>query len=127
MVEQIMLQEERRALYEVRVELETRQKEGLEAQAASLRMAAIAQAEQIRAESQARAEMMAQGPIRAHEFFDQEQEVNRDAMKNGWANNMQRSKKEPFEDFLNDEEMDNGDMGIQSDWREGREFDLNIS
>nr|GEZ26048.1 hypothetical protein [Tanacetum cinerariifolium] len=131
MVEQILLQEERRALYEARVELETRQKEGLEAQAASLRMAAIAQAEQLRAESQARAEMMATGPIRAsairaHEFFDQEQEVNMDAMMNGWANNMQRYEKEPSEDFLNDEERDNGDMGIQSDWREGRGFDLNI-
>lgn len=132
MVEQILLQEERRALYEARAELETRQKEVLEAQAASLRMAAIAQAEQLRAESQARAEMMARGPIRAseiraHEFFDQEQEVNMDAMMNGWANNMHRSEKEPSEDFLNDEERDNGDMGIQSDWREGREFDLNIS
>ncbi|PWA36207.1 hypothetical protein CTI12_AA602210 [Artemisia annua] len=131
MVEQILLQEERRALYEARAELETRQKESLEAQAASLRMAAIAQAEQLRAESQARAEMMARGSIRAsairaHEFFDQEQEVNMDAM-NGWANNMQRSEKEPFEDFLNDEERDNGDMGIQSDWCEGREFDLNKS
>ena len=132
MVEQILLQEERRALYEARAELETRQKESLEAQAASLRMAAIAQAEQLRAESQARAEMMARGPvragaIRAHELYNQEQEVNMDAMMNGWANNMQRSEKEPFEDFLNDEERDNGDMGIQSDWREGREFDLNIS
>ncbi|GKC05912.1 GLTSCR protein, partial [Tanacetum coccineum] len=131
MVEQILLQEERRALYEARVELETRKKEGLEAQAASLRMAAIVQAEQLRAESQSRAEMMATGPIRAsairgHEFFDQEQEVNMDAMMNGWANNMQRYEKEPSEDFLNDEERDNGDMGIQSDWREGRGFDLNI-
>ncbi|GKA11671.1 GLTSCR protein, partial [Tanacetum coccineum] len=116
MVEQILIQEERRALYEARVELETRKKEGLEAQAASLRMAAIVQAEQLRAESQSRAEMMATGPIRAsairgHEFFDQEQE---------------RYEKEPSEDFLNDEERDNGDMGIQSDWREGRGFDLNI-
>ncbi|KAI3819044.1 hypothetical protein L1987_12866 [Smallanthus sonchifolius] len=123
-VEQILLQEERRALFEARAEMETRQKAGQEAQAASLHMAAMAQAE-----SQAHAEMMARGPIRAsamgaHEVVDQEPEVNPDEMMNRWEDNIQ-DEKEPSEDFLNDEERDNGDVGIQSDWHEGNEFDLN--
>lgn len=119
LVEQILLQEERRALFEARAEMETR---GREAQAASLRMAAIAQAEQ------ARAEMMARAPIRASALGPHEvdQEVGHDEMMNGWVDNIQRDEKEPLEDFLNDEERENGDIGMQSDWRGGGEFDLNI-
>ncbi|KAI3735556.1 hypothetical protein L6452_15062 [Arctium lappa] len=121
LVEQLLLQEERRSLLQARAEMEIRQKAGREAQAASLRMAAMAQAEQ------ARAEMMARAPIRAsalgaHEVGEQEQEVVPDEMMNGWG---ARDEKEPSEDFLNDEERENGDTGMQSDWREGGEFDLN--
>ncbi|KAJ9542472.1 hypothetical protein OSB04_028978 [Centaurea solstitialis] len=127
LIEQALLQEERRALFEARAEIETRQKAGREAHAANLRMAAMAQAEQ------ARAEMMARAPIRASALGgsmgeQQEQEVNPDEMMNGWGssnNNAQKDEKEPSEDFLNDEERENGDTGVQSDWREGGEFDLN--
>lgn len=128
-VEQALLQEERRSLLEARAEMEKQQKAGREAQAANMRMAAIAQAEQ------ARAEMMARGPIRASamgSMGEQEHEVNPDDTMNGWNNNddegddnNERDEKEPSEDFLNDEERENGDAGVQSDWREGGEFDLN--
>ncbi|CAI9295526.1 unnamed protein product [Lactuca saligna] len=122
LVEQMLLQEERRALFEARAEMETR---GREAHAASLRMAVIAQAEQ------ARAEMMARAPIRANALgmgatHEMDQEVNHDEMMNGWGENIHRDEREPSEDFLNDEERENGDIGMQSDWREGGEFDLNI-
>ncbi|XP_024990812.1 BRD4-interacting chromatin-remodeling complex-associated protein-like [Cynara cardunculus var. scolymus] len=121
LVEQLLLQEERRTLLEARAEMEIRQKAGREAQAASLRIAAMAQAEQTRAE------MMARAPIRAsalgaHEVGEQEQEVVPDEMMNGWG---ARDEKEPSEDFLNDEERENGDTGTQCGWREGGEFDLN--
>ncbi|KAL9998562.1 putative GLTSCR protein region [Helianthus debilis subsp. tardiflorus] len=125
LIEQALFQEERRSLMEARAEMEKQQKAGREAQAANMRMAAMAQAEQ------ARAEMMARAPIRASamgSMGEQEQEVNADEMMNGWNdndNNNQRDEKEPSEDFLNDEERENGDTGVQSDWREGGEFDLN--
>lgn len=138
MIEQALLQEERRALLEARAEMDSRQKAGREAHAANMRMAAIAQAEQARAESQAHAEMIARAPIRAsalgshgsnlsagHDMSEPEQEVNPDEMISGWANNTQRDEKEPSEDFLNDEETENGDTGIENDWRGGGEFDLN--
>ncbi|KAK9062809.1 hypothetical protein SSX86_019999 [Deinandra increscens subsp. villosa] len=124
-IEQALFQEERRSLMEARAEMEKQQKAGREAHAANMRMAAMAQAEQ------ARAEMMARAPIRASalggSMGEQEQEVNPDEMMNGWNNNNnnQRDEKEPSEDFLNDEERENGDTGVQSDWREGGEFDLN--
>ncbi|KAI3725361.1 hypothetical protein L1987_65148 [Smallanthus sonchifolius] len=127
LVEQALLQEERRSLLDARAEMEKQQKAGREAQAANMRMAAMAQAEQ------ARAEMMARGPIRASamgSMGEQEQEVNPDDTMNGWNdngndNNNERDEKEPSEDFLNDEERENGDAGVESDWREGGEFDLN--
>nr|XP_043632782.1 myb-like protein P [Erigeron canadensis] len=123
LIEQALLQEERRALFETRAEMEKQQKAGRDAHAANMRMAAMAQAEQ------ARAEMMARAPIRASamgSMGEQEQEANPDEMMNGWNNNNnQRDEKEPSEDFLNDEERENGDAGVQSDWREGGEFDLN--
>lgn len=123
LVEQALLQEERRALFETRSEMEKQQKAGRDAHAANMRMAAMAQ------EQQARAEMMARAPIRASamgSMAEHEQDVNPDEMMNGWPNNNnQRDEKEPSEDFLNDEERENGDAGVQSDWREGGEFDLN--
>ncbi|XP_076949314.1 uncharacterized protein LOC143621923 [Bidens hawaiensis] len=124
LIEQALVQEERRSLLEARAEMEKQQKAGREA---NMRMAAMAQAEQ------ARAEMMARGPIRASamgSMGEQEPEVNAEDAMEGWnnngnGNNNQRDEKEPSEDFLNDEERENGDVGIQSDWREGDEFDLN--
>ncbi|XP_071717028.1 uncharacterized protein [Rutidosis leptorrhynchoides] len=127
LIEQLLLHEERQALIEARAEMETRQKAGWEAQAAaSLRMAAMA-----RAESQAHAEMMARGPIRAsamgaHEVVDQDPEVDPYNTMNGWANNMQRDEKEPIDYFLNDEERENVDSGVESMWRQGGEIDLNL-
>lgn len=133
MVEQALLQEEKRAILELRAEIESREKAGREAHEAKLRMAAMAQAEQARAESQ-----MARGAIRAnalgshgnniaigHDMGEQQQGVNPDEMVNGWGNNVQRDEKEPSEDFLNDEENENGDTGMQNEWREVGEFDLN--
>ncbi|GMP25336.1 hypothetical protein CsSME_00002257 [Camellia sinensis var. sinensis] len=140
MIEQALLQEERRAMFELRAEMESREKVGREAHEAKLRMAAMAQMEQARAESQAHAEIMARAPIRGsalgsqgsdvaaiggHEVSEQEQGVNADEMINGWGNNTQREEKEPSEDFLNDEETENEETSIQHEWREVGEFDLN--
>ncbi|OMO96725.1 hypothetical protein COLO4_15124 [Corchorus olitorius] len=138
MVEQALLQEEKKAMFDLRAEIESREKAGREAHEAKLRMAAMVQAEQARAESQAHAEIMARGPIRAnalgsqggnlamgHDIGEQGQGVNPDDMMNGWGNNVQRDEKEPSEDFLNDEETENGDTGTQNEWREVGEFDLN--
>ncbi|KAL4578879.1 hypothetical protein LXL04_015010 [Taraxacum kok-saghyz] len=126
LTEQALLQEERRSLFEARAEMENRQKAGREAHAASMRMAAMAQAEA------ARAEMMARAPIRASAMGGMEEEGvgvgQEDVMMNGWGGGGgggQREEKEPSEDFLNDEERENGDGGMQSEWREGGEFDLN--
>lgn len=118
MAEQILLQEEKRLLLEAKAEMDAREK-------AQLRMAAMAQEEQAHAESHARA------PIRgsalgsqSHDMGEQEHGINHDQMMNlnGWGNNAPRDDKELSEDFLNDEETDNGDT---SEWREVGEFDLN--
>ncbi|MBA0874919.1 hypothetical protein Goshw_023863 [Gossypium schwendimanii] len=125
MVEQALLQEEKRAMLELRAEIESREKAGREAHEAKLRMAAMVQAEQ------AHAEIMAQGPIRANALgshghdIEQSQGLNPDEMMNGWGNNAPRDEKEPSEDFLNDEETENGDTSVQNEWREVGEFDLN--
>lgn len=133
MVEQALLQEERKALLELKAEMD-REKAGREAQEAKLRMAALAQAGQ----SQSHAEIMARNPLRAnavgnqggsiqlsHEMGEQGRGMNPDEMMNGWGNNSQREEKEPSEDFLNDEENENGETGEQENWREAGEFDLN--
>ncbi|XP_059304324.1 uncharacterized protein LOC132056240 [Lycium ferocissimum] len=138
MLEQLILQEERRGLLELRTEMESRQKMGRETHDPNLQMAALVQAEQARAESQARAEMMNRAPIRAsalgprgsniqmgNDVGEHGQEVSPDEMINGWGNNGHKDEKEPSEDFLNDEETDNGDIGTQSEWRGGGELDLN--
>ncbi|XP_038996677.1 uncharacterized protein LOC120121389 [Hibiscus syriacus] len=132
MVEQALFQEEKRAMVELKTEIESREKAGRAAREAKMRMAAMVQAEQARAESQAQAEIMDRGPIRAnalgseggnlpisHDIGEQSQGVNPDEMMNGWGNNAQRDEKEPSEDFLNDEETDNGDMGMQNECRYG--------
>lgn len=129
MIEQALCQEEKRACLELRAELDSREK---------ARMAAIVQAEQARVESQTHAEMLARAPIRAsalgsqgndvpigHDMRVQEHGANPEEMINGWGNSMQRDEKEPSEDFLNDEETENGSTGMQDGWREVGEFDLN--
>lgn len=138
MIEQALCQEEKRMYLELKAELESREKAGREAHEAKMRMAAFAQAEHVRAESQAHAEIMARAPIRTgalglqgndisigHNTGEQEHGVNTDEMINGWGNNTQRDEKEPSEDFLNDEETENGETGMQDGWREVGEFDLN--
>ncbi|XP_050225973.1 uncharacterized protein LOC126675382 [Mercurialis annua] len=135
MIEQLLLQEEKRHLFDMKTEMDAREKAGREAQ---MRMAAMVQAEHARVESHAHAEMMARAPIRAnalgsqgnnvsmgHNIGEQEHGVNPDQMMNGWGNNAQRDEKEPSEDFLNDEETENGDTGAQGEWRDVGEFDLN--
>ncbi|MED6134190.1 hypothetical protein PIB30_034892 [Stylosanthes scabra] len=136
MIEQALLQEEKRAMMELRAELESREKAGREAHEAKLRMAMV-QAEQARADSQSHAEMMSRTPIRGsalgsqgsdmaigHDMGEQDQGGNPGEMMNGWGNNAQREEKEPSDDFLNDE-AENGDTGTQDGWRDVGEFDLN--
>ncbi|GAA0155307.1 hypothetical protein LIER_38060 [Lithospermum erythrorhizon] len=136
MLEQLMLQEEKRALFELRSEMDSRQKIGRENHEANLRMAA-ARAEQTRGESRVHREMVGT-PIRANEFGSQVshaqqgqemiehgQEANNEQTNNGWGSNPQRDEKEPSEDFLNDDETENEDAGNQSEWRAGGELDLN--
>ncbi|KAI4322008.1 hypothetical protein L6164_021734 [Bauhinia variegata] len=138
MIEQALLQEEKRAMLELRAELESREKVGREAHEAKLRMAAMVQAERPRADSQSHAEMMVRASLRGsalgsqgndvatgHGMGEQDQGGNSSEMINGWGNNTQRDEKEPSEDFLNDEETENGDTGTQDGWREVGEFDLN--
>ncbi|KAI4295245.1 hypothetical protein L6164_035311 [Bauhinia variegata] len=138
MIEQALLQEEKRAMLELRSELESREKAGRQAQEAKLPMAAMVQAEQVRADSQSHAEMMVRAPVRGnalgsqgndvpigHDMGEQDQGVNSGEMINGWGNNTQRDEKEPSEDFLNDQETENGDTGTHDGWREVGEFDLN--
>ncbi|KAE9593474.1 hypothetical protein Lal_00028813 [Lupinus albus] len=138
MIEQALLQEEKRAMFELRVELESREKAGREFHEAKLRMAAMVQAEQARADSQSRAEMMSRAPIRGSTLLshgigittgrhmgEQNQGGNPSQMVNGWGNNGQRDEKEPSDDFLNDE-AENGETGTQDSWREVGEFDLNV-
>ncbi|KAL7090587.1 hypothetical protein ACP275_12G050800 [Erythranthe tilingii] len=138
MMEQLLLQEEKRSLLELRAEMDSRQKASRETHEANLRMAAMVQEQQARAESQAHAEMMARAPIRAsalggargggriggHDMaveHEHEHDFQQDDIINGW----QRDEKEPSEDFLNDDETDNGDATMQSGWSEGGELDLN--
>nr|GMD49554.1 putative mediator of RNA polymerase II transcription subunit 26 [Ipomoea batatas] len=124
-IEQMLVQEEKLAFSEL---MDMRQKAGRETHEANMQMAAMVQAEQARAESHARASAL--GPrggniLMGHDGGEQVQEVKDEEMMNGWGNNTQKDEKEPSEDFLNDEETENGEGGIQSDWRGGGELDLN--
>ncbi|CAM8976549.1 unnamed protein product [Rhodiola kirilowii] len=136
MIEQALLQEEKRAMMELKAEFDLREKAGLEAK---MRMAAMAQASQSQSQSHAHAEAMARGAIRAnalgyhgndvsmghHDMGEQEHGGNPDGMMNGWGHNGQRDD-EPADDFLNDDENEHGDAGAQDDeWQEAGEFDLN--
>ncbi|OIW20483.1 hypothetical protein TanjilG_11886 [Lupinus angustifolius] len=118
MIEQALLQEEKRAMLELR--------------------AAMVQAEQARADSQSHAEMMmARAPLRGsalgsqgsddivHDMGEQDHGGNHTEMINGWGKNSQKDEKEPSDDFLNDEETENGETSTQDGWREAGEFDLN--
>ncbi|KAF9618334.1 hypothetical protein IFM89_000969 [Coptis chinensis] len=131
MVEQALLQEEKQMLFNLRAEMELKEKANREAAETRMRMAALLQAEQ------ARAEMLAH-PMRGNAFVYQadvgsvghnlggpEQVVHMDEMVHGWVNT-QREEEEPTEDFLNDEnEPENGETGIQDVWRGAGHFDLN--
>lgn len=128
MIEQALLQEERRTLFNLKAGIESRERSGREAGETQVRMSAM-QAEQARSEPQL-------DPIRASahrlqgsniplNHGSEEQEKNPEEMMNGWASNSQREDKEPSEDFLNDEETDNGDTVGQDDWRQVGELDLN--
>ncbi|GMJ12233.1 BRAHMA-interacting protein 2 [Hibiscus trionum] len=132
MVEKALLQEEKKAMLDLRAEIESREKAGREAHEAKLRMAAMVQAEQ------ARAEIMARGPMRAnalrsqggnlqigHDIREQPHGVNLNEMMNGWGSNAQRDERESSEDFLNDEETENEDTSVQNNWHGVGEFDLN--
>ncbi|KFK22094.1 hypothetical protein AALP_AAs61660U000100 [Arabis alpina] len=134
MIEQQLLQDERKACIEVKTELDREMK----AQEARLRMAAMAQAGQVRTESHI--EMMARNPLRANAIGNRGEQgrgnMNHDEMMmmmNGWGNSNnnnnysvgQREEKEPLEDFLNDEENENGETGEHENWRGNVEFDLN--
>ncbi|WOL01735.1 SWI/SNF chromatin-remodeling complex subunit SNF5-like [Canna indica] len=134
MIEQALLQEEKQALFEIRAQIESREKAGRDAAEAKMRMAMV-QAEQARVEAQAHVEMYARAPMRAsaaaslgeegsgHDM-GQEQGGNMDEI-HGWGN-AQREDEEPSEDFLNDEnEPENGDNGAQGEWREAGGLDLN--
>lgn len=135
MIEQALLQEEKQAMLEVRAEIESREKAGREAK---MRMAMV-QAEQARAEAQARAEMIARGPLRSsaivsqgeevtgpHDIGQQDHSVNMDEILRGWGGNQQREDEDPSEDFLNDgNEPENGESGVHDEWQEGGELDLN--
>lgn len=128
MIEQALMQEERQALLEVRAEFESREKASREAAEAKMRMA-MAQAEHARAEAQSHPEMIIRPPIRSNaaashgDDLGQEQ-GNMDEIQ-GWSN-APRDDEEPSEDFLNDEnENENGDAGMQDEWRESGELDLN--
>lgn len=123
MIEQALLQEEKHTLLQLRAELESREKAEREAAEAKMRMA-MAQIEQARAEASARA------PIRGSENsghdLEQDQGGNGDEGITGWANNNQREDEEPSDDYLNDgNEPENGDGGLQGEWREVGELDLN--
>lgn len=137
MMEQFLLQEEKRSLLELRAEMDSRQKASRETHEANMRMAAMAHVDQARAESQAHAEMMARTPIRGSalasrannaicsDMGEQEQDFQQDEIMNGWDGNAQKDDKEPSEDFLNDDETENEDNSLQSEWPEGGELDLN--
>ncbi|KAG6382388.1 hypothetical protein SASPL_157943 [Salvia splendens] len=136
MMEQFLLQEEKRSLLELRAEMDSRQKASRESHEANMRMAAMAHVDQARAESQAHAEMMARAPIRGSalgsrgnssisDMGEQEQDFHQDEIMNGWGSNAQKDDREPSEDFLNDDETENGDNALQSEWPEGGELDLN--
>ncbi|KAK4433167.1 hypothetical protein Salat_1078900 [Sesamum alatum] len=97
MMEQLLLQEEKRALLELRAEMDSQQKASRETHEANMQMAAMVHAEQARSESQAHAEMMARGPIRASalgsrgsntvgpDMGEQEQDFQQDDIINGWG------------------------------------------
>ncbi|KAL8471138.1 hypothetical protein ACS0TY_028102 [Phlomoides rotata] len=133
MMEQLLLQEEKRSLMELRAEMDSRQKASRESHEANMRMAAMAHVDQAHAESHAHAEMMARvAPIRANalgsrvpEMGEQEQDFQQDDIINGWGTSAQKDEKEPSEDFLNDDETENGDAALQSEWPGGGELDLN--
>ncbi|KAI3462321.1 hypothetical protein Pfo_018984 [Paulownia fortunei] len=127
MMEQLVLQEEKRALLELMTEMDSRQKASRETHEANMWMAAMVHVEQARVESQARAEMMARAPLRASALGSRgSHRIGPDMGKQEQDfHNTQKDDKEPSEDFLNDDETENGDAALQSGWTGGGELDLN--
>ncbi|CAM0949951.1 unnamed protein product [Alopecurus aequalis] len=128
MLEQGLLQEEKKATMELRAEIELREKAGREASEAKIRMA---MAEHARVEAQAHSEMIGQGPLRANAAASQgddgpSHDMGHEQGEDGWDNAQRDDDAEPSEDFLNDDnEPENGNSDIQEDWRRSGEFDLN--
>ncbi|GAA0174340.1 hypothetical protein LIER_27751 [Lithospermum erythrorhizon] len=137
MVEQLLLQEEKRAYLELRAEMESRQKMSQEITDANLCIA-MAHGEQTHGGSQVRRDMVSP-PFRgslhgsqvnnipiSQETVGRGQEVNYEDMNNGLGNSSQIDDKEPSDNFLNDEETEDGDTGTQSEWQAGGVLDLNM-
>ncbi|KAJ0080891.1 hypothetical protein Patl1_11737 [Pistacia atlantica] len=96
-----------KAILELRAEIETREKAGREAHEATA------------------SAFGSQGNNIGDDMGEQEQGVNPYEMMNGQGSNTQRDEKEPSEDYLNDEETENGETSMQDEWREVGNFDLN--
>lgn len=137
LIDQTLLQEEKHAILEMQAEFESRQRAGRDAaQAANMRMA-MAQAEHARAEANANThahvEMFSRGPMRASALGSHaddgsghEQGGNEEEMMHGWGNVPRGEDDDPSEDFLNDDnEAENEEAGLQEEWRDGGELDLN--
>ncbi|XP_047327552.1 GATA zinc finger domain-containing protein 10-like [Impatiens glandulifera] len=113
MVEQALFQEERRAAMDLRTEMEAREKAKMQMAVEQAR--AVAEPPPVRLNAFGAHGMSVEDGVSPNEMVNN---------NNGWGEvNAQRDdQREPSEDFLNDEETDNG----QNDWRdEGGEFDLN--
>ncbi|XP_075495378.1 uncharacterized protein LOC142532799 isoform X2 [Primulina tabacum] len=129
MMEQFLLNEEKQALFELKAKMDSRQKVSRETHEANMRMAAMVQMEQARAESQAHAEMMARPPIRASTIGSRGGNISSLGPDIGGGQDqddmINEDDKEPSEDFLNDDETENGDTSMQSEWHGEGKLDLN--
>ncbi|CAA7032776.1 unnamed protein product [Microthlaspi erraticum] len=136
MIEQALMQDERQACFEVKSELDREVKAQQEAR---FRMTAFAAAQGGQVKAESHQSHLACNPLRANAIGnhgEQRRNMNPDEMMmmmmHGWGNhnnnnnlNGQREEKEPLEDFLNDEEHENGETGQRESWRGNGEFDLN--
>ncbi|XP_020522912.1 nipped-B-like protein pqn-85 isoform X1 [Amborella trichopoda] len=122
MIEQALLQEEKRALLELRAEIESREKE------AKMRMA-MAQVEQARvAEVVGLPHVVGPFMVKGEERGGLQQPNGEGAGPSEAWEGPQKEEEEPSEDFLNDDhDQENGEGGnaVQGEWREVGELDLN--
>ncbi|XP_073304534.1 uncharacterized protein [Primulina huaijiensis] len=113
MMEQLLLNEEKQALFELKAKMNSRQKFSRESHEANMRMAS-------RAESQADAEIMARAPIRASTPGSRGCNISSLGPDMGGRQEqydmINEDDKEPSEDFLNDDETENGDTLLHSEW-----------